>query len=70
LWTSSIKRKGIITVSDIENIILGFKDLGKEIEKEKVIKGLEKDFRRSNRGVSHSAIEKKVDEYFENFSDN
>ena len=70
LWTSSIKRKGIITVSDIENIILGFKDSGKEIEKEKVIKGLEKDFRRSNRGVSHSAIEKKVDEYFENFSDN
>ena len=61
LWTSSIKRKGIISLSDIESIALGIKDSGKEIER---------DFKRSNRQVSSILIKDSVEEYLKKSFDN
>ncbi|MCX6747000.1 MAG: hypothetical protein NTU63_02595 [Candidatus Pacearchaeota archaeon] len=69
LWTSSVKRKGVVNVSDVKNVILGLKDSQKRVNKETVIQELELELKRSNRRVSSFAIESEVDYYFEN-SDN
>jgi len=64
------KKKRVISVSDIENILFGLNDSGKGITEEKIIKELESDFRKSNRQVPISAIESAVRDYFEKTFDN
>ncbi|MDO8529012.1 MAG: RNA ligase family protein [Nanoarchaeota archaeon] len=70
LRASSIRRKGIITASDIGNIIHGLKDSGKDITENRVVDELELDFRRSNRQVPLSVIQSSVSNYFKKNPDN
>lgn len=68
LWTSSVKRKGVITPSDIESIVFTLGDSNVEITRENLIDELERDFRRSNRQVPLSAIKSAVENYLDKLS--
>ncbi|HTZ41692.1 MAG TPA: RNA ligase family protein [Candidatus Omnitrophota bacterium] len=64
LWTSTIKRKGIITQSDVKSIFLSLADEGETVTKSKLLRQLESDLRRSNRNVSQKEIQDAVEKFY------
>jgi ATP-dependent RNA circularization protein (DNA/RNA ligase family) len=64
LWTSSIKRKGVVTQLDVKSIYSSLKDGGEIITKEKLLRELKSDLRKSGRDVPIDKIEKTVEEFY------
>ncbi len=64
LWTSSIKRKGIVTQSDVQNVFLSLKDEGKSVNRKILLRQLESDLRRSKRNVPAKEIERVVEQFY------
>lgn len=64
LWTSSVKRKGIVTQSDVQSTFFSLKDEGKPITRKNLLRELESDLRRSKRDVSLKEIEKAVERFY------
>lgn len=64
LWTSSIKRKGIVTPSDVKNIFFGLKDEGRLVNQRELVRELQSDLRKSRRDVSLKEIEMAVEKFY------
>lgn len=64
LWTSTVKRKGIVTQTDVRSIFLSLKEEGIHITRAKLLRQLESDLKKSGRGVPLKEIEKAVDGFY------
>lgn len=70
LWASSVEKKGVVSLSDVENIVHGLRDSGISVDRQVVIRELGLDLERSKREVSSSLVKRIVREYFKDSENN